>query len=197
MHGSGTCANLTTKIFQSERLLRFLGSTNQWQERQGGEKGASLQIFASASSSVGTQTFFHKSWVLDTLGLAVALESGTITVTWMDQLLLWEWCEWTDSQCRLIQHQGLSCAPPVVGMWLCVMCSGQTEQCVGTDCAPQELEWHCNHNFCLCVFHSEFRTAKGTQEHPWQSFHTHVPNSAQALQMNPPVVGSKMVNLFS
>ena len=45
-----------------------------------GRKEAFLWIFASASSSAGTRTFFHKSRVLDTLGLAVALESGTITV---------------------------------------------------------------------------------------------------------------------
>ena len=44
-----------------------------------GRKEAFSQIFASASSSAGTQTFFHKSRVWDTSGLAVALESGTIT----------------------------------------------------------------------------------------------------------------------
>ena len=66
VHGSGICVNLTTKSFQSERPLLFLGSTHQWQERQGGGKEAFSWIFALASSFAGTRTFFHESWVLDT-----------------------------------------------------------------------------------------------------------------------------------
>ena len=47
---------------------------------QGGRKEAFSWIFALASSSDGTRTFVHKSQVLDTLGLAVALEPGTTTL---------------------------------------------------------------------------------------------------------------------
>ena len=38
----GIAKNLTAKSFQLERPLLFLGSTNQWRERQGGEKGGFL-----------------------------------------------------------------------------------------------------------------------------------------------------------
>ena len=42
MKSLGLVTNLTANIFQLEWPLLFLGSSNQWQERQGGEKGIFL-----------------------------------------------------------------------------------------------------------------------------------------------------------
>ena len=80
MRGLGLVLNLTTKIFQLERSLLFW--VPQINDKRGKEeqKGAFLRIFASASSSVRTRTFFHKSQVLDIWELAVTLELGTITM---------------------------------------------------------------------------------------------------------------------
>ena len=65
VHGLETCIEPHSKDISIKRLSPFLGSTNEWQERQWGEKGGFLWTFALASSSVGTQTFFHESQVLD------------------------------------------------------------------------------------------------------------------------------------
>ena len=77
--GTGLVTNLTAKIFPLERSspLQVL----QINDKRGkeGRKETFLWIFAWASNLVRTRTFFHESQVLDTSGLAVAHELGTIS----------------------------------------------------------------------------------------------------------------------
>ena len=73
----GTCIKPHSKDLSIRKAVTTLGSTNQWQKRR---KGAFSQIHALASCSIRTWTFLHKSQVLNTLGLAVAVELGTTRI---------------------------------------------------------------------------------------------------------------------
>ena len=84
VYDSATCDKPHSKDLSIGKAVTILGSTNQCQETQEGERGAFSRIFASASSSDGTRIFIHESQVLDTSGLAVALESGTNTLPGFD-----------------------------------------------------------------------------------------------------------------
>ena len=81
--------NLTAKSFQSERPLQFFVLQINDKRGKEGRKEAFSRIFALASSSAGTQTFFHESRVLDASGLAVPLNRApTVNISLGSELAL-------------------------------------------------------------------------------------------------------------
>ena len=80
VYGSVTCDKPHSKdlsIGKAVTIFRFYKLMTK--DARGG-RGAFSQIFTSAPSSDGTRIFVHESLVLDTSGLAVALELGTNTL---------------------------------------------------------------------------------------------------------------------
>ena len=71
VYGLGTCINLTAKSFQLGRPLLFLGSANQWQEKQGGEKGSIL-----VDLCIGIKFFWNPDILSGSLSLRYVRTGG-------------------------------------------------------------------------------------------------------------------------
>ena len=87
--------------------------------------------------------------------------------------------------------KGMSCAPLEVRLWWCVNAQRMDGTLHWDQWCTSRVGVMINHNFYLCAFHSEFRTAKACKNFSQWLFHMHTQNPMQVPQINFTAVGLK------